>query len=102
MSGFPQSKHPISLGRGYKVSCYLALEVIQRYFHHVLLVNSKSQPSPDSRGGDHSLGGTVYLGGRLWRLVTTGLKRDVEQKAGLWASSQKTWVLVLALLVTLG
>ena len=101
MSGFPQSKHPISLGRGYKVYCYLALEVIQRYFYHVLLVN-KSQTSPHSRGGDHSLGGTVYLGGRLWRLVTTGLKRDVEPKAAFWASGQKTWVLVLALPVTLG
>lgn len=48
------------------------------------------------------MGGTVYLRGRLWRLVTTGLKRDVEQKAGFWASGQKTWVLVLALPVTLG
>ena len=62
MSGFPQGKHPTSLGRGYKVFCYLALEVTQCYFHHILLVNNKSQASPDSRGGDHSLGGAVYWG----------------------------------------
>ena len=86
VAGFPRASVPRCLGKNYKVSCDLALKVTQHYFHHVLLVNRKSQTSLDSRGGDHLLRGAIFWaggGGHLWRPVTTGLKTDVVQKAGL-------------------
>lgn len=83
---FPERVFQDAWVKNYKVSCDLALKVTQHYFHHVLLVSRKSPASPDSRGGDHLLRGAMYWvggGGHVWRPVTTGLKTDVVQKAGL-------------------